>query len=125
MRLLLDTHIALWLMRDAVELNTAARRALQAADEIFVSSVSVWEVTIKAGLGKLPIDPVRFEAQLLLAGIQPLPVTWAHAVSLRDLPLHHRDPFDRMLIAQAKSEPLILLTHDTAFAAYGDSVMLV
>ena len=125
MKLLLDTHIALWLMRDAAELSAAARRAIGAADQVFVSSASVWEATIKAGLGKLPVDPARFESQLIEAGILPLAVTWAHAVKLRDLPFHHRDPFDRMLVAQAMSEPLHLLTHDAALAAYGDLIRLV
>lgn len=125
MRLLLDTHVALWLMRDAAELGARARRAIQGADEVFVSSVSIWEVTIKAGLGKLPVDPARFESQLLLAGIQPLPVTWAHAVKLHDLPMLHRDPFDRMLVAQAMSEPLHFLTHDVALKPYSDLVIAI
>ena len=125
MRLLLDTQIALWLMRDAVELGVAARQTIQAADEVFVSSVSIWEVTIKAGLGKLPVDPSRFESQLLLAGVQPLPVTWTHAITLRDLPALHRDPFDRMLVAQALSEPLHLLTHDATLKPYSELVIVV
>lgn len=125
MRLLIDTHIALWLMRDAPELNAAARNIIKSADEVFFSSASMWEAAIKASVGKLPLDPVRFEEQLLLAGIQPLAVTWAHCLKLRELPPHHRDPFDRMLIAQALSEPLHLLTHDAALAAYGDLILLV
>lgn len=125
MKLLLDTHIALWLMRDAIEFSPAARRMVHAADEVFVSSASLWEVAIKADLGKLPIDVGRFETQLLDAGIRPLPVTWAHAVSLRGLPFHHRDPFDRILVAQAISEPLRLLTHDAALAAYGALVIVM
>lgn len=125
MRLLIDTHIALWLMRDAPELSVAARNLIKAADEVFFSSASMWEAAIKASIGKLPLDPVRFEEQLLLAGIQPLAVTWAHCLKLRELPPHHRDPFDRMLVAQALSEPLHLLTHDAALAAYGDLILLV
>ena len=125
MRLLIDTHIALWLMRDAPELNAAARRIIKAADEVFFSTASMWEAAIKASIGKLPLDPVRFEEQLLLAGIQPLAVTWAHCLKLRELPPHHRDPFDRMLVAQALSEPLHLLTQDAALAAYGDLILLV
>ncbi len=125
MRLLIDTHIALWLMRDAPELNAAARNIIKAADEVFFSSASMWEAAIKASIGKLPLDPVRFEEQLLIAGIQPLAVTWAHCLKLRELLSHHRDPFDRMLVAQALSEPLHLLTHDAALAAYGDLILLV
>ncbi len=125
MKVLLDTHIAIWLMRDAAELSAAARREIAAASDVFVSSASIWEATIKAGIGKLPVDPARLQSQLLLAGVQPLPVTWAHAVALRALPMHHRDPFDRMLIAQAMSEPLHLLTHDAALRAYSDLVIAV
>lgn len=125
MRLLIDTHIALWLMRDAPELSSVARNIIKAADEVFFSSASMWEAAMKASIGKLPLDPVRFEEQLLLAGVQPLAVTWAHSLELRELPPHHRDPFDRMLVAQALSEPLHLLTHNAALAAYGDLILLV
>jgi PIN domain nuclease of toxin-antitoxin system len=125
LRLLLDTHITLWLMRDAPELTRAARRLIDAADEVLVSSASLWEVAIKVATGKLTLDLAQLEVQLFSAGIQPLPVTWAHAVKLRDLPSLHRDPFDRMLVAQAMSEPLHLLTHDAALRPYSDLVVLV
>jgi PIN domain nuclease of toxin-antitoxin system len=125
-KLLLDTHIVLWLMRDAPELSALAKSHIQDADEVFVSSVSLWEATIKAAAGKLPLEPSRLEQQLRMAGFRPLPVTWSHAVHLRELPLLHRDPFDRMLIAQALSEPLHLLTHDAQLVAYSkDLVVLV
>ena len=116
MKLLLDTHIALWLVRDAPELSAQARRLILAAEAVFASSVSMWEATIKVAIGKLPLEPARLESQLLAAGVQPLPLTWAHARALHGLPMHHRDPFDRMLIVQAMSEPLHLLTHDAALA---------
>lgn len=125
MKLLLDTHIALWMLRDAPELNARARGLIRAADELHVSSVSVWEAAIKAAAGKLPIDLPRMEAQLLATGCRPLPLTWAHAIAYRRLPLLHRDPFDRMLVAQAMTEPLHLLTHDAALAAYSDLVTVV
>lgn len=125
MRLLLDTHIALWLVRDAPELSAEARRLINNADAVFVSSVSVWEATIKVAIGKLPLDPARLESQLLAAGVQPLPLSWAHARALHGLPMLHRDPFDRMLVVQAMSEPLHLLTHDAALAPYSDLVILV
>jgi PIN domain nuclease of toxin-antitoxin system len=124
-RLLLDTHIALWLVRDAPELSAEARRLINNADAVFVSSVSVWEATIKVAIGKLPLDPARLESQLLAAGVQPLPLSWAHARALHGLPMLHRDPFDRMLVVQAMSEPLHLLTHDAALAPYSDLVILV
>ena len=125
MKLLLDTHIALWLVRDAAELSAQARRLILAAEAVFVSSVSMWEATIKVAIGKLPLEPARLESQLLAAGLQPLPLTWAHARALHGLPMHHRDPFDRMLIVQAMSEPLHLLTHDAALTPYSDLVILV
>ena len=125
MKLLLDTHIALWLVRDAPELSAEARRLILAAEAVFVSSVSIWEATIKVATGKLPLDPARLESQLLVAGVQPLPLTWAHARALHGLPMHHRDPFDRMLVVQAMSEPLHLLTHDAALAPYSELVILV
>ena len=125
MKLLLDTHIALWLVRDAPELSAEARRLISRAESVFVSSVSMWEATIKVALGKLPLDPARLESQLLAAGVQPLPLTWAHARALHGLPMLHRDPFDRMLVVQAMTEPLHLLTHDAALAAYSDLVILV
>lgn len=125
MKLLLDTHIALWLVRDAPELSAEARRLILAAEEVFVSSVSMWEATIKVAIGKLPLDPARLESQLLAAGVQPLPLSWSHARALHALPLLHRDPFDRMLVVQAMTEPLHLLTHDAALAPYSELVILV
>ena len=124
MRLLLDTHIAIWLARDADELKPAARRLIQDADAVFVSSASIWEVTIKVALGKLPVDPQRFADQLQLAGIEPLPVTWAHAIAVHKLPMLHKDPFDRLLIAQAMSEPMHLLSQDAALTAYSSLVIV-
>jgi PIN domain nuclease of toxin-antitoxin system len=124
-KLLLDTHIALWLVRDADELTPEARRLIQAAEAVFVSSVSMWEATIKVAIGKLPLEPARLETQLLAAGVQALPLTWAHAKALHGLPMLHRDPFDRMLVVQAMSEPLHLVTHDAALAAYSELVIVV
>ena len=125
MKLLLDTHIVLWAMRDADELSAAARRLLSEAEQVFVSSVSIWEAVIKVAAGKLPLDPVRLKAQIAAAGFEPLDVSWAHALKLAELPMLHRDPFDRMLIAQALAEPLRLVTHDAALAAYSDLVTVV
>jgi PIN domain nuclease of toxin-antitoxin system len=125
LKLLLDTHIALWLMRDAAELTRAARREIIAADEVFVSSASLWEASIKAALGKLPVDPAHLEHQLFTAGVQQLAVSWRHAVAVYKLPPLHRDPFDRLLVAQAISEPLHLLTHDPTLKPYSDLVMVI
>lgn len=125
MKLLLDTHILLWVLRDAAELGAAARSMIRSADAVFVSSVSLWEASMKAVAGKLPVEPARLQVQALAAGFEPLPVTWTHALAFHGLPPLHRDPFDRMLVAQAISEPLHLLTHDAALAAYSDLVTVV
>lgn len=126
MRLLLDTHIAIWLVRDATELSAQARRLILEAEEVHFSSASLWEATIKVGLGKLPLDPQRLADQLQRAGIRPLGVTWQHALAVHRLPPIHKDPFDRLLVAQAMAEPLHLLTHDAALAPYSaDLVILV
>jgi PIN domain nuclease of toxin-antitoxin system len=124
-KLLLDTHIVLWVLRDARELKAGARSMIGHAEAVFVSAASWWEVSIKAAAGKLPVEPERLQAQALAAGFEPLAVTWTHALAVRGLPPLHRDPFDRMLIAQAISEPLHLLTHDAALAAYSDLVTVV
>ena len=125
MKLLLDTHIVLWLLRDARELKAGARLMIGHAEAVFVSAASWWEVAIKVAAGKLPVEPERLQAQALAAGLEPLPVTWTHALAVHGLPPLHRDPFDRMLVAQAISEPLHLLTHDAALAAYSDLVTVV
>ena len=125
MRLLLDTHLVLWAMQDSRLLSTQARKQMRAAEAVYVSAASLWEVAIKATIGKLTIDSDEFEEKLGEAGFLPLPISWQHAVQLRKLPMRHRDPFDRMLIAQAISEPLHLLTHDSALTAYSDLVTLV
>jgi len=124
-KLLLDTHILLWVMRDARELSAAARDHIERADEVYVSSVSLWESAIKAATGKLPLAPQALEAGASRAGFIPLPVTWAHALAVDALPMFHRDPFDRMLVAQAVSEPLQLLTHDPTLKRYSPLVTVV
>ena len=125
MKLLLDTHILLWLMQDAPQLSPAARRLIKEAESVHVSSVSLWEVAIKRSLGKLRLDPDLLDQHLAASAVQALGVSWAHARQLRALPAHHGDPFDRMLVAQAMVEPLHLLTHDASLAAYSELVILV
>jgi PIN domain nuclease of toxin-antitoxin system len=124
-KLLLDTHVLLWAMQDSKQLSTVARKRIRAADATYVSAASLWEIAIKASLGKLSVDSEVLEEQLALSGLQALPITWQHTVQVRKLPMHHRDPFDRMLVAQAMSEPLRLLTHDAALRVYSDLVMVV
>lgn len=125
MKALLDTNIMLWAMSDPDRLSAAARRELARATEVFVSAASIWEVSIKVGLGKLEVDVDELVEGLSAAGFEPLPITFEHSRAVRGLPHHHRDPFDRMLIAQAFSEPLRLLTHDQLLRRYGDWVVVV
>jgi len=125
MRLLLDTHILLWVMLDDTQLSARARSLLSDADSLHVSTVSLWELAIKRSLGKLKLDVDALDAHLSGNAIEPLAISWAHARRLRMLPVLHGDPFDRMLVAQALSEPLHLLTHDAALAPYSDLVILV
>ena len=125
MKLLLDTHLVLWAMQDSKHLSVAARKQIRAADVNYVSAASLWEIAIKASLGKLDVDSDVLEERLEMAGFQPLPITWQHTTQVRRLPMRHRDPFDRMLVAQAISEPLRLLTHDEGLRTYSDLVTVV
>ena len=118
MRLLLDTHVLLWWLGDDPTLSQQARAALaDGRNPAYVSSVVIWEVSIKRAIGKLKV-PKRFRAVLDDQPFEPLDITPEHAHAVGDLPLHHRDPFDRMLVAQAKTEGLTLVTRDKHLAAY-------
>lgn len=125
MRFLLDTHLMLWAMQDPSKLSATARDALENAEAVYVSAASLWEVAIKANLGKLKVDTDLLQTRLGDAGFQQLPITWGHTAQVRKLPPIHRDPFDRMLVAQAISEPLKLLTRDAVLAKYSDLVTIV
>ena len=125
MKLLLDTHILLWAMQGAPQMPRAASKLMQAASEVHVSSVSLWEASIKVKLGKLKVDMDLLEEALQQTTFIALPVSWAHAKALRSLPALHGDPFDRMLVAQAISEPMHLLTRDAKLAAYSPLVTVV
>ncbi len=119
MRLLLDTHAALWwLSGDERFGKTAAAQLVDAGSQVLLSAAVVWEVAVKRSLGKLDA-PNGFAPTLLGAGALPLPVGLDHAAGVADLPWHHRDPFDRILIAQAIIEAAVLVTRDEAFRAYG------
>ena len=122
MKLLLDTHVILWWQRDDRRLNKAARRAIADADIVWVSAVSVWELMIKVARGRLRLaEPLP----VLLAAdnFTELPLTLGHAEALAGLPPHHADPFDRMLIAQARVEGAVLVSHDRALEPYGGAVI--
>ncbi len=124
MRLLLDTHILLWwLANDHSLSSTAADLIRDPANMIFVSAVSHWEIWLKESLGKLRVPEV-FERRLAAEAFESLPLTATQARQVARLPWHHRDPFDRMLVAQAKVEHLVLLTADSALSTYGDFVLV-
>ncbi len=128
MRLLLDTHIALWAITDSPRLSAQARSLiLTPGNSIHVSTASVWEIAIKHMLGKggMPISGTQAAAHFQAAGYIELPIVNAHVSTLETLLPHHADPFDRLLVAQALTEPLRLLTHDAAVSQYSDSIILV
>ncbi|GIW31741.1 MAG: twitching motility protein PilT [Meiothermus sp.] len=125
MNLLLDTHVLLWAFADDPRLSAEARELITNGENlVFVSAVSAWEIAIKKALGKLSL-PGDFEAHLRYHRYTPLPVTVAHALAVETLPWHHNDPFDRLLVAQAHQERLVLLTADQRLSRYGEWVRLV
>ncbi|TRZ86893.1 type II toxin-antitoxin system VapC family toxin [bacterium] len=125
MKLLLDTHVYLWWVSDSRSLSKAARKKIVGADAVFVSAASIWEAIIKIGIGKLAADPAALVRGIAESGFEPLPVTPEHALALTRLRDHHKDPFDRILLAQAITEPLYFLTADRALSAYSDLVLTV
>ena len=123
MNLLLDTHVVLWWLADDPSLDDAVRRAISDPENtVFLSAVVVWEMRIKQMIGKLDLPP-EFAEVLADQDFVELPVTVAHAHAVADLPPIHRDPFDRLLVAQAKVEGLTLVTRDPALAEYGVAVL--
>jgi PIN domain nuclease of toxin-antitoxin system len=131
LRLLVDTHIVLWRMTADPRLPISAIEMMDdAANQVEVSVVSVWEVAVKHTLDRkgnhtIPMSGTDFLFELRRAGVEPFPITAEHVASLDFLPLHHRDPFDRLLVAQAKHEPMFLLTHDSKLADYGELALIV
>lgn len=125
MKLLLDTHLLLWWMASDPSLSNQARALIaDPANTIFVSAVSLWEIWLKASIGKLRIAP-EFEERLSTESFESLPLTAKHVRQIASLAWHHRDPFDRMLVAQALADNMTLLSADRAIALYGDFVRLV
>lgn len=123
MNLLLDTHVLLWWLDDNPALSGAARSAISNADNLIVlSSVVIWEIRIKQALGKVEIDP-DFYHVIKNQGFVQLSISSDHAYAVGDLPMHHRDPFDRMIIAQAMIEGLRVVTHDRIFKKYDIPVL--
>ena len=123
MRLLLDTHVVLWSLTEPQKLRGETREALEdAQNDVFVSAVSGWEIAVKRALGKLEA-PDDLEAGVRQQGFLPLHLTFLHAEQAGALPPHHGDPFDRMLVAQAQVEGLVVVTRDARIPLYGIRTM--
>jgi PIN domain nuclease of toxin-antitoxin system len=121
MNLLLDTHVLIWWLQDSDRLGRRARHAiLRPGAAVFISSASIWEISIKSALGRLKLKESLGKCipELVASGFHHLPINFEHALAVRDLPPHHNDPFDRMLIAQAQCEDLTLMTADPAITPY-------
>jgi len=124
-RLLLDTQVFIWAVTASPQLKSSVRDRLSSADRVYVSAVSIWEIAIKSRLGKIEGDVGSFVEAIEVSGFQELPVTARHAAAVAELPPHHADPFDRLLLAQAFAEPLRLVTADAVLARYGGAIELV
>ncbi len=125
MRILLDTHILLWALVEPARLPKKARSLLEDdANEILFSAASIWEIAIKAQAGRIdfPVSPDEIAAAAEETGFNELRVSAKHGAAVCSLPLHHRDPFDRLLVAQASTEPARLLTVDSVLGLYSELV---
>ncbi len=131
MRLLLDTHVALWAITDDPALPAKARDLILAGNtDVYVSAASIWEISIKHGLGRksahaMPVSGAHALQFFEAAGYFLLPVSPEHAAAVETLPKRHADPFDRLLIAQALYEPLRLMTHDPDIAGYSETIIKI
>ncbi len=124
MHLLLDTHILLWTLLDDPKLSAHSRHLILKAETVYVSSVSIFEIVIKSNLRKLEVEVKNILEAIPQIGFLELSMTVQHAAAIHDLPLHHKDPFDRLLIAQSLSESLTFLTADRTLKAYTPWVLM-
>jgi PIN domain nuclease of toxin-antitoxin system len=127
-RLLLDTHLVLWWLNGDPHLPLPVVERVQAPEaEVFVSQVSLWEMAIKASIGRLQVDLPELERQVSLQGFRWLPISNAHLLAVGDLETDgvHRDPFDRLLVCQSRVEPMLLLTVDSQLRSYGTTVIVI
>lgn len=123
-RLLLDTHALLWALSSPRRLPARVARVVRDPEnDVYASAVGTWEIAIKAALGKINADADAMARGLREADFEELPITIAHTVRLRTLPAHHRDPFDRLLVAQAIEEHLTIVTHDPVIARYPATIL--
>lgn len=126
MKLLLDTHLLLWAAGESEKLSDKARNLiLDTSNDLFFSAASIWEIVIKRNLERpdFRVDPVRLRKMLVVNGYEEIPVESEHALAVASLPPLHKDPFDRILLAQARAEGLQLLTVDEQIVNYGDGVI--
>jgi PIN domain nuclease of toxin-antitoxin system len=119
MNLLLDTHVFLWFVIQSPRLSKSIYHQIKTTPVVYISAASLWEIVIKIQLNKLAADPNELAAKIADSGFQELPVSVLHTLALERLPLHHRDPFDRILVAQAQVEHLRMLTCDASLKPYG------
>ena len=128
MKYLLDTSIFLWGLWSLDKMNERAQEILTSGNkELYLSAASAWEITIKSASGRLdlPEPPSRYVPnRMSLLGLQSLPITQAHALDVSELPMHHNDPFDRILFAQARTDGMAFMTHDARIAAFGGETVL-
>ena len=127
MRILLDTHVFIWAVIDDPQLTPVARMLIEEADAVYVSSASIWEIAIKSAIGKIDADALEMAQAIKESGFLELSISTAHAAQVAKLPLlnQHKDPFDRLLVAQSMIEPLVLLTADPNVVAYGGLIRAV
>lgn len=127
MRILLDTHVFIWAVTDDPRLTLSARRLIEEADSVYVSAASIWEIAIKSSIGKIDADAEEMARAIKGSGFVELSVSTVHAAQVAKLPLlnDHKDPFDRLLVSQSMSEPLVLLSADPQVLAYGGLVRAV
>lgn len=125
MRVLLDTHILLWALTDDQKLSYTARALINNATQVHVSAATFWEMAIKVGLGKLSVDLEGIREFCTDSGFIELPIEAEHAIAVKDLAPHHRDPFDRLIVATTVMEPMQLLTADPIMTRYTPLAILV
>jgi PIN domain nuclease of toxin-antitoxin system len=128
LNLLLDTHIALWAITDSPKLSPKARELIESPKTtIWISVASIWEIAIKYSLGRgdMPISSQQAMSYFRESGYRFLAVDAEHAIAVEELPTHHQDPFDRILVAQALVEPMRLMTHDSLVALYSDTIIKI
>lgn len=126
MNLLFDTHVALWAITDSPKLTKKAREMIESPkSSVWISAATVWEIAIKHSLGRgdMPVSSLDAMRYFRESGYRFLPIEPEHAAAVEDLPTHHTDPFDRILIAQALFEPMRLITHDSMVARYSDTII--